>query len=110
MRELRKLGVRIAIDDFGTGYSSLSALRRFPIQTLKIDQSFVAGIEGDRQGALVMAIVTMAHSLQLEVVAEGVESESQLDFLRSTGCDAVQGYYLGRPVPAEDFMKLALAG
>lgn len=109
MRELRTLGVRIAIDDFGTGYSSLSALRRFPIQTLKIDQSFVAGIGGDRQGALVEAIVTMAHSLQLEVVAEGVESESQLDFLRSTGCDAVQGYYLGPPVPAEDFMKLALA-
>ncbi len=109
MRELRGLGVRIAIDDFGTGYSSLAALERFPIQTLKIDQSFVAGIDVAGESALVTAIITMAHSLDLDVVAEGVETASQLAFLESRKCDSVQGYYLGAPVPAEDFALLALA-
>jgi len=109
MRKLRGLGVRIAIDDFGTGYSSLAALQRFPIQTLKIDQSFVAGIGLDGKSALVTAIITMAHSLELHVVAEGVETEGQLAFLESRHCDSLQGYYLGPPVPAEDFARLTLA-
>jgi diguanylate cyclase (GGDEF)-like protein/PAS domain S-box-containing protein len=111
MKELRGLGVRIAIDDFGTGYSSLAALQRFPIQTLKIDQSFVAGIGANGASALITAIITMAHSLELNVVAEGVETASQLAFLKSRDCDAVQGFYLGPPVPPEDFARLlTLAG
>jgi EAL domain-containing protein (putative c-di-GMP-specific phosphodiesterase class I) len=111
MKELRDLGVRIAIDDFGTGYSSLAALQRFPIQTLNIDQSFVAGIGVDGNSALITAIITMAHSLGLNVVAEGVETASQLAFLQQRDCDAVQGFYLGPPVPAEEFARLlTLAG
>jgi diguanylate cyclase (GGDEF)-like protein/PAS domain S-box-containing protein len=111
MKELRDLGVRIAIDDFGTGYSSLAALQRFPIQTLKIDQSFVAGIGVDGKSALITAIITMAHSLGLDVVAEGVETASQLAFLKQRDCDAVQGFYLGPPVPAEELARLlTLAG
>ncbi len=96
---LRAHGIRIAIDDFGTGYSSLSYLRHFPVDYLKIDQAFVAGLgvdEGD--SAIVAAIVNLAHTLGLEVVAEGVETQHQLEALRQLGCDAAQGYHLGRPV------------
>ncbi|RPI16038.1 MAG: EAL domain-containing protein, partial [Acidobacteriales bacterium] len=99
---LRSLGVNLAIDDFGTGYSSLSYLRMLPIGTLKIDQSFLQEVDSNPNTMpLVRAIVALAHSLQLCVVAEGVETERQLEALRQVGCDMVQGYLIGLPVSAE---------
>jgi diguanylate cyclase (GGDEF)-like protein/PAS domain S-box-containing protein len=104
------MGLHLAIDDFGTGYSSLSALQQFPISTLKIDQSFVRDVAIDRDdAAIVDAIIQMAHSLRLEVVAEGVESEAQLEFLRRHGCDHAQGHLFGDPVTADEFCELLLA-
>ena len=104
------MGLHLAIDDFGTGYSSLSALQQFPISTLKIDQSFVRDVAVDRDdAAIVDAIIQMAHSLKLEVVAEGVESEEQLDFLRRHGCDYAQGHLFGDPITAEQFGELLVA-
>ena len=106
LRELKLLGVRVSIDDFGVGYSSLSYLRRLPIDTLKIDRSFVNDIaeppHGDG-GILAQAIISLAHSLNLRVVAEGVETEAQFRFLRAQHCDHVQGYYFGKPLPADDY-------
>ena len=94
--------MRIAIDDFGTGYSSLSYLKRFPIDSLKIDRSFVTDLPGDQDDAsIAQAVITMAHALRLKVVAEGVENEAQLEFLAANGCDEMQGYYFSRPLPAE---------
>ncbi len=99
---LKEMGIQVAIDDFGTGYSSLSYLKRFPIDTVKIDQSFVRDItENADDAAIAGAVVAMAHSLQLRVVAEGVETVEQLDFLRSLKCDEMQGYFVSRPVPAD---------
>ncbi len=104
LRELKAMDIRISIDDFGTGYSSLSYLKRFPIDVLKIDQSFVQDIPGDADDAAIAStIITMAHSLGLKVVAEGVETEQQLNFMREHQCDAMQGYYLGKPLPADQF-------
>jgi diguanylate cyclase (GGDEF)-like protein/PAS domain S-box-containing protein len=104
------MGLHLAIDDFGTGYSSLSALQQFPINTLKIDQSFVRDVAIDRDAAAIVdAIIQMAHSLQLEVVAEGVESEQQLAFLRKHGCDYAQGHLFGDSVTADDFCELLIA-
>jgi diguanylate cyclase (GGDEF)-like protein/PAS domain S-box-containing protein len=104
------MGLHLAIDDFGTGYSSLSALQQFPISTLKIDQSFVRHVAIDRDdAAIVDAIIQMAHSLRLEVVAEGVESEAQLDFLRRHGCDHAQGHLFGDPITADEFCELLMA-
>jgi diguanylate cyclase (GGDEF)-like protein/PAS domain S-box-containing protein len=104
------MGLHLAIDDFGTGYSSLSALQQFPINTLKIDQSFVRDVAIDRDdAAIVDAIIKMGHSLRLEVVAEGVESEAQLEFLRRHGCDHAQGHLFGDPVTADEFCELLLA-
>ncbi|HXO19882.1 MAG TPA: EAL domain-containing protein [Thermoanaerobaculia bacterium] len=102
LRAFRDLGVSVAVDDFGTGYSSLSYLKRLPISTLKIDQSFVRECDRDPiDGALVSAIIGMGHSLGLLVIAEGVESEGQREFLRAQGCDQLQGYLLGYPMDAE---------
>lgn len=104
---LQALGVELAVDDFGTGYSSLAYLRRFPIHSLKIDRAFICELdEQPRDAAIVRAIIAMAHSMNLRVVAEGVEQESQLSFLRNQGCDEVQGFLISKPVPAEAFTRL----
>ncbi|HEY8249437.1 MAG TPA: EAL domain-containing protein [Burkholderiales bacterium] len=102
LKKLKQLGVSIAIDDFGTGYSSLSYLRRFPVDKVKIDRSFVAEVPANRdQGAIVSAIIALAHALQIKVVAEGVETEAQREFLKSCGCDLIQGYLVGKPADAD---------
>ncbi len=107
LKELKAMDIRISVDDFGTGYSSLSYLKRFPIDILKIDQSFVRDIPGDADDAAIAdLIITLAHSLKLKVVAEGVETVQQADFMRERHCDAMQGYYFSRPVGPDDFIKL----
>jgi diguanylate cyclase (GGDEF)-like protein len=107
MHEINELGIGISIDDFGTGYSSLNYLKKFPIQTLKIDQSFVRDITDEHHDAAIpTAIIAMAHSLGLKVVAEGVETEVQKEMLRGRGCDEMQGYLISKPLPAEEFEQL----
>ncbi|MGA2939449.1 MAG: EAL domain-containing protein [Syntrophobacteraceae bacterium] len=106
LRELKQMGLRVAIDDFGTGYSSLAHLKRFPLDILKIDRSFIREIPGDRDNeAITTAIIAMAQSLNLEVIAEGVETEEQLSFLRDHGCGAVQGYMFSPALPGEDMKE-----
>jgi diguanylate cyclase (GGDEF)-like protein/PAS domain S-box-containing protein len=110
LRRLKELGVKIAIDDFGTGYSSLSYLTQLPIDVLKIDRSFVTGLPQSRNDAsIAKAIITMAHSLFLKVIAEGVEHQHQLEFLADNHCDEVQGYWLARPLPAAEMTSLMRA-
>jgi EAL domain-containing protein (putative c-di-GMP-specific phosphodiesterase class I) len=104
MQRLREAGIAIAIDDFGTGYSSLNYLKRFPISTLKVDRSFVRELaEGSQDAAIVLSTINLARSFGLAVVAEGVESEAQLQFLRRHQCDIGQGYHIARPMPANEF-------
>jgi EAL domain-containing protein (putative c-di-GMP-specific phosphodiesterase class I) len=106
LQELSELGVRLSIDDFGTGYSSLSELRWLPLQALKIDQSFVRDLPKDKDAAAIaLAIIAMAHSLGIAVVAEGVETEAQLAFLKDHHCDEVQGYLVSPPVPAPQLVQ-----
>lgn len=107
MHQLKQLGVHLSLDDFGTGYSSLSYLHRFPLDVLKIDRSFVKDIEGrDGDGEIARAVIAMAKSMNMEVIAEGVEDHTQLEFLRHHGCNLVQGYLISRPVKADDFEAL----
>ena len=107
LEALSSMGVLVSVDDFGTGYSSMSYLRRFPIDKLKIDRVFIDEIVSRPEDAsIVRAIVSLAHSLRLKVVAEGVETPAQLDFLKLTGCDEYQGYHFSRPLPAADFERL----
>jgi len=107
LEQLSAMGVLVSVDDFGTGYSSMSYLRRFPIDKLKIDRVFINEIVSRPEDAsIVRAIVSLAHSLRLKVVAEGVETPAQLDFLKTTGCDEYQGYHFSRPLPAAEFERL----
>ncbi len=108
--QLKEYGMQVSLDDFGTGYSSLSYLKKFDIDTLKIDQSFVRGIGPDSSDkALCEAIIVMAHKLGIKVVAEGIETEEQRLALLQAGCDFGQGYLFSKPVTAEDFERLILA-
>ncbi len=107
LKTIKDMGVKVSIDDFGTGYSSFSNLRRFPLDELKIDRSFLNSVPKNADDtAIVGAMIAMAHGLGLGVVAEGVEREEQLDFLRDRGCDEYQGFLASKPLLASDFLKL----
>jgi EAL domain-containing protein (putative c-di-GMP-specific phosphodiesterase class I) len=107
LKSLREGGIQVSVDDFGTGYSSLSYLQQFPIDALKIDQSFVRRIaDNPDETAIVSAIIAMGQSMHLRVIAEGVETLEDLTFLKAHTCDEAQGYYFSRPVPAEEFARL----
>ncbi len=106
MQSLKSIGVELSIDDFGTGYSSLNYLRRFPIDALKIDRTFIKDIGSDEDtAAIVNATIGLAHSLRLRVVAEGAEHREQVDILRTYGCEEIQGYWYSPPLPAEEFSE-----
>jgi EAL domain-containing protein (putative c-di-GMP-specific phosphodiesterase class I) len=107
LESMSQIGMAFSLDDFGTGFSSFSTLQQLPITTLKIDKSFVQGIERSEDSRVIVnAIISLAHNLKMNVVAEGVEDETQLSFLQYHHCDQVQGYYFGKPVPYEDFIKV----
>ncbi|MCE9550275.1 MAG: EAL domain-containing protein [Betaproteobacteria bacterium] len=111
LEDMKAMGLKLSVDDFGTGYSSLSYLKRFPIDKFKIDQSFVRDLATDTNDAVIVStIISMAHSLKLKVIAEGVETAEQLAFLKQQGCDEIQGYYFSQPVSAEEFTKLLSSG
>jgi len=107
MEALQTMGVQMSIDDFGTGYSSLSALKQFPVCRLKIDQSFIRDVPTNPDDkAIAMAVISLGHMLNLKVIAEGVETEQQLAFLRENECDEAQGYLFGRPVSSDEIVTL----
>ena len=110
LQALRELGVKLVLDDFGTGYSSLSYLKHLPLDTIKIDRSFVAELTGDDANvAIVHAVISLAHGLGIDVVAEGIETAEQLARLRELACDRGQGYFYARPLPAEELAELLRA-
>ncbi len=101
--------MRLSVDDFGTGFSALSYLKNYPVSTVKIDRSFIMDLPGDKENeVLVQAIIAMAHGLRLEVIAEGVETEEQWEFLRRHKCNFAQGYYFGKPMPKAEFEDFLL--
>jgi diguanylate cyclase (GGDEF)-like protein len=106
LSRLRDMGVRLVLDDFGTGYSSLAYLKHLPLDTIKIDRTFVAGLDGEVDRSIVEAVIGLAHGLRISVVAEGIETESQFEILRAMGCDVGQGYLFARPLPAADAARL----
>jgi EAL domain-containing protein (putative c-di-GMP-specific phosphodiesterase class I) len=109
LQRISELGVELAIDDFGTGYSSLAYLKKLPIDKLKIDQAFVRDLpHGDEDSAITKAVIALAKSLNLKIIAEGVETKEQKDFIIDNGCDNIQGYFYYQPVPAEDLEKILL--
>jgi len=106
LNSLHDLGVRLSIDDFGTGYSSLAYLKDFPVQVLKIDRSFISNIGRDeRDSNITRGIISLARNLNLRVLAEGVETKHQIEFLREEGCDEIQGYWYSPPLSAADFFR-----
>jgi EAL domain-containing protein (putative c-di-GMP-specific phosphodiesterase class I) len=111
LHNLKQLGIKLSIDDFGTGYSSLSYLKRFPINKLKIDQSFIHDITHDADDEkIVRAVIGLAQAMNLTVIAEGVETQEQLNFLRRHQCDEMQGYWYSKPLPAVEMAKLLKQG
>ena len=111
LRELQDMGIRLVLDDFGTGYSSLTYLRSLPVETLKIDKSFIDKLAIDEVSAkIICSIIEMAHILDKSVIAEGVEIKQQLDYLSDISCDIIQGYLFSRPVPEEEVIPLLAAG
>ncbi len=107
MKELQNLGVRLSIDDFGTGYSSLAALKNFPVARLKIDKSFINHLPDDENDkAVASAVISLGQKLNLRVIAEGVETDEQVAFLRQNNCDEMQGYHFSKPVPPPEVEKL----
>ena len=109
LNKLKSLGIGISIDDFGTGYSSLNYLKNFPIDYIKIDKSFISELMNDPNDAIIVkAIITLAHNLHKEVIAEGVETKEQLDFLTKHQCDITQGYFFSKPLPIEEIEKIYL--
>jgi EAL domain-containing protein (putative c-di-GMP-specific phosphodiesterase class I) len=107
LAQLSRMGVAVSVDDFGTGYSSMSCLHRFPLDKLKIDRSFIADLTSSSEAAaVVQGIIALAHSLRLKVIAEGVETVEQMEFLKSHGCDQYQGFYLSPPLTAAAYQKL----
>lgn len=106
IKSIKEIGITISVDDFGTGYSSLGYLKEFPVDALKIDRSFIVNMkDGDSGVAMVAAIISLAHALNLSVVAEGVETEVELNILKQQNCDFVQGYYFSKPLSVQDFTK-----
>jgi EAL domain-containing protein (putative c-di-GMP-specific phosphodiesterase class I) len=111
LRKLSEMGVQVSVDDFGTGYSSMSYLQRFPIDKLKIDRTFISDVTSSNDDAsIVSAIVSLGHTLKLKVIAEGVETPEQLEFLQMLGCDQYQGFHYSKPMPAEEFAELIRRG
>jgi EAL domain-containing protein (putative c-di-GMP-specific phosphodiesterase class I) len=111
LKEVREMGVRIAIDDFGTGFSSLGQLRRYPVDLIKVDRSFIQGVEHDTKDAAITAnLASLAHALGLQAIAEGVESDEQLASVRDLGCDLAQGFLFARPMPTDEMGRLLATG